>query len=256
VLVTGSAVATAAAVLAAQARWAVRRRDLPVVAGCDASGREGGLDGPGLRLAALGDSTLTGPGLGHGGEVWIRSVARALAEREGAAVEVRSFATEGARVRDVLRDQLDDALAWAPDVVVTAVGTNDAVHLTPLGRLSRELHVVVRSLTGAVPVVVVGGVGDLGGIARVPFPLTTVLRSRGRRVDAVIREVVAAHPARYIDVSTVDAPFRLGGAALFSPDLFHPNDLGHALWAAAAAPVVLHAAELAGLLPSAGRATG
>ncbi len=236
-------VAGAGALVAAQARWTVTRRDLPVVAGCDASGVEGASDAPVLRLAALGDSTLTGPGLGHGGEVWIRSVARSLAESYGVRVEVRSYAVEGARVADVVRTQLSEALRERPDLVVTAVGTNDAVHHTRLARLERAFDVLVAALCDGAPAVVVGGVGDLGGIARVPFPLTVPLRARGRRVDDVIRGVVAAHPAHYIDVSSVDAAFRRGGRRLFSPDLFHPNDLGHALWAQAAGPVVLHAAR-------------
>lgn len=243
-----TAVLVGAAGLAAQARWTVRRRDLPLVPGCDASGIEGDPQAPRLRLAALGDSTLTGPGLGHGGEVWIRSVARSLAAGEGVGVEVRSFGVEGARVRDVRDAQLDAALAWAPDVVVTAVGTNDAVHLTPRPQFARDLHAVVSALCAAVPVVVIGGVGDLGGIARVPFPLTVALRARGRQIDAVIRDVVRAHPAGYIDVSAVDLAFRRGGAALFSPDLFHPNELGHALWAQAATPVVRDAVRRADLV--------
>jgi lysophospholipase L1-like esterase len=237
------AIAGAGALLAAQARWTVSRRDLPIVEGGDASGSEGERDAPVLRLAALGDSTLTGPGLGHGGEVWIRSVARSVAASCGARVEVRSFAAEGARVADVLSSQLAGALRSKPDIVVTAVGTNDAVHHTPLGRLERSFDRLVRALCEGSPAVVVGGVGDLGGIARVPFPLTVLLRARGRRVDHVIRTVVSAHPAHYIDVSSVDAAFRRGGRQLFSPDLFHPNDLGHALWAQAAGPVVLHAAR-------------
>jgi lysophospholipase L1-like esterase len=239
------AIAGAGALLAVQARWTVSRSDLPVVEGSDASGVEGAADAPVLRLAALGDSTLTGPGLGHGGEVWIRSVARAVAASCGVTVEVRSYAAEGARVADVLASQLDEALRSKPDLVVTAVGTNDAVHHTPLARLERSFDHLVGALCEGVPAVVVGGVGDLGGIARVPFPLTVPLRARGRRVDRVIRTVVAAHAAHYIDVSSVDAAFRRGGRELFSPDLFHPNDLGHALWAQAAGPVVLHAARTA-----------
>ncbi len=240
--VTG-VVAGTVALVGVQARVAVRRGDLPSVEGWDASGCEGPADSPGLRLAALGDSTLTGPGLASGRAVWIRAVARALAEAEGVCVEVRSFAVEGARVLDVVADQLDDALLWKPDVVVTAVGTNDAVHVTPLGRVERSFDRLVGELVASVPAVVVGGVGDLGAIARVPFPLTVPLAARGRRVDRRIRAVAARHGAHYIDVSSVDAAFRRGRRGLYSPDLFHPNELGHALWAHAATPVVRHAAR-------------
>lgn len=235
-----------AALVAAQAGRAARRRDLPT--GADVHGH--GVERvPGatrtLRLAAAGDSTLTGPGLDDPGHVWVRQVARWLAERERADVEVASFAVTGSRVRDVLRDQLDELLASEPDVVIVAVGTNDAIHCTPLRRVEDEFRSLVARLVPRVPGVVIGGVGDLGGIARVPSPLADVLRMRGRAVNRVIRSVVEGSGAHYIDVSTVDLAFRTGGAHVFSSDLFHPNELGHALWARTAAPVVGHAVRRA-----------
>ena len=240
----GGSVAVAA-VLVAQARHTVRRGDLPTVVGSDASGVEipAVHSDRVLRLAAAGDSTLTGPGLADNAHIWVRQVARRLAAREHVHVHVSSFAVGGSRVRDVLRAQLDPLVACAPDIVLVAVGSNDAIRLTPLDRFERELHTLVRQLVAAVPAVVVGGVGDLGGIARVPFPLSRVLRARGRRVNRVIRSVAAAYDVHYIDVSTVDGAFRRGGVEVFSPDLFHPNEYGHALWARAAAPIVAHAAR-------------
>jgi lysophospholipase L1-like esterase len=162
-----------------------------------------------------------------------------------ADVEVASFAVTGSRVRDVVERQLDAVLAAAPHVVVVAVGTNDAIHCTPLARVEADFRVLVTRLVADVPAVVIGGVGDLGGIARVSSPLADVLRARGRAVNRVIRRVVDGSGAHYIDVSSVDLAFRSGGAAVFSADLFHPNQMGHALWANAAAPVVAHAVRAA-----------
>lgn len=234
--------AALAAVVGAQARHAARRRDLPTVVEAHASGVE---RTPGatahLLLAATGDSTLTGPGLADPAHTWVRQVARVVADREAAHVEVASFAVTGSRVRDVVERQLDAVLAAAPHVVVVAVGTNDAIHCTPLARVEADFLVLVARLVADVPAVVIGGVGDLGGIARVSSPLADVLRARGRAVNRVIRRVVDGSGAHYIDVSSVDRAFRSGGAAVFSADLFHPNQMGHALWANAAAPVVAHA---------------
>jgi lysophospholipase L1-like esterase len=234
-----------AAVLAGQASYTVRRRDLPSVSGADATGIEHGHvpDARPLRLAAAGDSTLTGPGLADESQIWVRQAARMLAGREGRPVDVHSVAVGGSRVRDVLRDQLEPLLAGSPDIAVIAVGTNDALHYTPLVDVERSFRELVGRLLAEVPAVVIGGVGDLGGIARVPFPLSAAIRAQGRRVNRVIRSVVVPSDAHYIDVSTVDRAFRRGGASLFSADLFHPNEHGHALWAGAAAPVIAHAAR-------------
>ncbi len=234
-----------AAVLAGQAGYTVRRRDLPSVVGIDATGVEPGRVAGArvLRLAAAGDSTLTGPGLTDQSRIWVRQVARAVAEREGMPIDVMSHAVGGSRVRDVVRNQLDAVLGCAPDIAVIAVGTNDALHLTPLAEVERSFQELLRRLVAEVPAVVVGGVGDLGGIERVPFPLSAAVRAQGRRVNRVIRSAVAKTDAYYVDISTVDRSFRHGGISLFAPDLFHPNEYGHALWAAVATPVVLHAAR-------------
>jgi lysophospholipase L1-like esterase len=245
VAVAGGTAALGALVVA-QARHATRRGDLPVVVDAHASGTEEFAGASrALRLAAAGDSTLTGPGLADPRDIWIRQVARWVASHEHAHVEVTSFAVTGSRVRDVVTRQLDPLLATAPDVVVVAVGTNDAIHLTPLRRVEADFRTLVARLVAEVPAVVIGGVGDLGGIARVGPPLADVLRARGRAVNRVIRAAAERGGAHYIDVSTVDLAFRHGGAAVFSADLFHPNQMGHALWANTAAPVVGHAVRTA-----------
>ena len=229
-------------VLAGQARYTVRR-DLPSVVGSDASGVEYCGTGASkiVRLGAIGDSTLTGPGLDDSAAIWVRQVARSVAVLEQIDVDVKSFAVGGSRVCDVIASQVDAVIASAPDVVLVAVGTNDAIHFTPLRRFERDFALLIGRLVKSVPAVVVGGIGDLGGIARVPFPLGAALAARGRRVNDIIHSIADQHLLHYVDVSSVDRAFRVGGAGVFAPDLFHPDEHGHALWANAAAPVVAHA---------------
>ncbi len=234
--VAGSALGLAA-VLTGQALHATRRTDLPTVVGLDPSGCEGLDHGPVVRVAAVGDSTLTGPGLDDPADVWIRQALRAEAEHR--RLELTSFAAGGSRVRDVVRDQLEPVLDHRPDLVVVAVGTNDAVHFTPLGAVRHHTEVLVARLARHVPHVVMGGVGDLANIQRIGWPLAGALRRRGHLVDAVIREVVAGREnVHYVKVSDADHVFRRGGRSLCSPDLFHPNRDGHAVWAGVAAPAL------------------
>jgi lysophospholipase L1-like esterase len=226
------ALAGTGALVAAQALYATRRRDLPTVIGVDASGCEGDPAHPTIRVGAAGDSTLTGPGLDDAGDVWLRQALRQLAAEHGRHFELRSFAVGGSRMRHVLHDQLDELLAFAPDVAVVVVGTNDAIHCTPLAAVHDACSRVVTRVTREVPAVLLGGVGDLANIARVQWPLAAALRRRGRSVDAVIRSVAARHEnVHYVDVSLSDADFRRGGPSLFVGDLFHPNRAGHAVWA-------------------------
>ena len=66
--------------LAGQLAYVVKR-DLPSFEGFDASASVGDPNLPALRIATLGDSTLTGPGLDRSDDIWIRQAAAMLAER-------------------------------------------------------------------------------------------------------------------------------------------------------------------------------
>ena len=231
--IVSSLVVGAVAVVGVQAVYTARRRDLPTVIGADASGWEGDLTHHVVRVAAAGDSTLTGPGLDDPGDVWVRQALRSLADTHRRRFELQSFAVGGARMADVLRDQLDPLIASKPDIAVVVVGTNDAIRFTPLADVSASCARLVARLAGEVPNVLIGGVGDLANIARLRWPLAGALRLRGRAVDSIIRHTVAGYDnVHYVDVSLADPDFRRGGAALFVADLFHPNRDGHALWAA------------------------
>lgn len=234
----GVAAAGAVALLGAELAWVVHR-DLPSFDGVDASGRfeppsgdGGGRSSPPVVVAALGDSTLTGPGLDDVRELWLwQALAIAAPDRP---VEVRSFAVGGSRAADVRR-RLGAVLASRPDVAVVAVGSNDAIHGTRRHDFARDLDALIRELDAVVPVVAVANVGDLGNLERVPDPLAWVLRARAHTVRREIEEVVARHDGVVLlDVAASDAAFRQGG--VFVADRFHPNAAGHLLWARCAAP--------------------
>jgi lysophospholipase L1-like esterase len=222
------------ATLGAEAVWTARRR-LPSLEGIDATGPIPGRDpaaGPAIRLVALGDSTLTGPGLTDPDDIWLR---RSLLDLElERPVDVRSLAVGGSRSSNVLA-LVPDALALAPDVVIVAVGSNDAIHGTGPRTFTLALEAILAALLDQVQAVGVCNVGDLGNLARVPLPLSSVLRQRSIAISRRIEAVVARHErAVLLDVTASDVGFRDRG--VFAEDLFHPNRRGHALWAEAAQP--------------------
>lgn len=223
----GAAIVT----LAAQVVWVVRR-DLPSLTGLDASGVHGPSDLPHLHLVVLGDSTTTGPGVDAPEQIWLPRALDRLSLP--AHVELTSLAVGGSRVADVRR-RVPEVRALDPDGVVVAVGSNDAIHGTPPARFAQDLDAVVTELEQHARAVAVTNVGDLGNLARVPRPLNAVLRARSRAISRRAEAVVAAHErAVLLDVTSSDAEFRRGG--VFAADLFHPNQAGHELWAAAALP--------------------
>jgi lysophospholipase L1-like esterase len=233
--VAGWGVVAGAAVvggLVAEAVWTVRR-PLPSLTGWDASGTIPGRDDADpLTVVALGDSTLTGPGLGDPSQVWLRQALERLAIPR--PVELRSLAEGGSRVADVAQ-RIDAARAVGPDLVVIAVGSNDALRGTSTRTIRRQLDTLLGHLLDGVPIAAVANVGDLGSIPRVPPPLRSILQRRSRSVRAAIEDVVASHGRTVLlDVTPADEALR--DRRLFAPDLFHPGAGGHEAWAVAAMP--------------------
>lgn len=239
--VPGVALATAGG-LWAQIRHAANA-PVPHFDDLDASGRYGMPTGRPVRLAVLGDSSLTGPGLRRGDQIWVAQLADALPWH----VQLDSHAKGGSRVRDVIEHQLPAAMASTPDAFVVSIGANDAIHGTPARAYARALTSVLDHLSEIAPVVTLG-IGDLSVIPRVPYTMRSVVARRSATFDRM-HKLAAADRDRVVRVPVAklsDPHFRQHGVELFAEDLFHPNDRGHRLWAELFLPYVHRALSTIG----------
>lgn len=228
-LVVAAAVAGTAIVLAVEIQLARSGGRLPE--------RELALDrsGAGKRLVWLGDSTAAGVGASNAAGALPSRVADGL---DPAGVSVAVLAVSGARVADVLADQVPKVAAARPALVLISVGSNDAIHLTRRGTFRRTYENVVRALPDGVPVVLLG-VPDMGSIPRFAQPLRAVAGWRGRNLDAEVRRVAGVTGARYADIAgRTGPPFRRDPDRYFAADDFHPSDAGYGLWADAVLEVL------------------
>jgi lysophospholipase L1-like esterase len=211
-------------------------RDLPTFEGVDPSGTFGTPDLPTLRIAVLGDSSCTGPGLNDADQIWVRRIGAHFGERFHTIID--SVAVGGSRAHDVLRDQVPLILATNPDVALVSVGSNDMLYGVPLKAFERNLQAIVTELRACTPTILLSGVGDLGTIPRLPFALTRIMRWRSNRADRIHALVASRHP----EVIKVPIRERCGNAfenpGIYSPDLLHVSGEGHRLWAESAIPSI------------------
>lgn len=220
--------------LAVQIRRAAHRPDLPSFGNQDISGVFGDPPAPPLRVVAVGDSSLTGPGVDDLDDVWLRRLVRPYAAHH--RVELISLGVGGSRARDVLDGQLEAAVALRPDIAVVTVGSNDAIRAEPVRRYAARLETIVSRLEDVSGAVLLLGMGDLGSIPRLPAALRPYLTRRSRTFDRAGIRVAVAHPrtvkvhARGIMVTAFRAD-----PSLFAADQFHASAAGHAVFADAAA---------------------
>lgn len=227
----------AAGLLTGQLVHAAYREDLPTLENQDPSGMFGVPDAPALRIVFLGDSSVTAPGVEPLDHAWPRQIGLHLGQRF--RVEALSLAVGGAKAKDVLRNQLDGALALAPDIAYVSVGSNDALRGTPIQRFERDYRAIVDELHANVPAIGLSGIGDLGTIPRLPEFAKGLARVRSRAVNnAVLR--VASHYPRTVKSNAwhVMATVFETDPAMFAEDQFHASAEGHLLFSNVARPVV------------------
>lgn len=225
-------------VLAGQTLFARRRRDLPRLPDLSPAGSEGDPGDPPVRIAVFGDSTTTGPGLADPGQIWVRLVARRLAQ--GRRVDVEHHGRSGLRMAGAF-EAIGQLTRPVPDICWVVCGVNDAAWLTPLDRFEVDLHRLLSRAAAAGLETVVTGVGDPGVSPRIPRPLSRALDARARAVDERIRRVLGSWPAtHHLDMRPA---MRILGEhpEWFTADLFHPDARGHELLAQHAWPVVARA---------------
>ncbi len=223
-------------VFAAQMVQAIQRPDLETLAGQDPSGSFGDPALPPLRMIALGDSTITAPGVEPLDAAWVRRVAIHLSERFH--VELISVAEGGSRVSDVRGSQVHRAVVLGGDLAVVCVGGNDALRVTPVNRFEASYDQVVHTLVNAFPAVAVCGVGDLGTIPRLPALAQGVARVRARSIDHAIGRVAHRYGvAKSRAWGPEFEPFE-NDPDVWAADLFHASAAGHQMYADAAIPLV------------------
>lgn len=221
-------VTAGAVILGAEAAYAVLR-PYPRMAEYDPSGVFGDPGNPSLRVAVLGDSSVTAPGVDGPHEIWVSLISSRIAETHH--VTLRSVAASGSRAEDLLREQLVPALEFAPDLVIVSVGANDVIKGVGLKVFERHLDELVATLTDSGALVVQSGVGDIGTIPRLKPPLRNMMTRRSARFDRVHHLVAARYGAHVVEHRKDDPTIWYSDRALWAPDLFHVSAAGHQRWA-------------------------
>jgi lysophospholipase L1-like esterase len=168
-----------------------------------------------LLFLALGDSVAQGIGASSPDRGYVGLLAAWLRATTGRPVRVVNLSVTGAKVADVVRDQLPQAAGLRPDVVTLDVGANDAGRTDP-----EAFRASLRALLDALPAgAFVADVPWFGGGRRL---------AAAQVLSDVVREEVAARPLVPVAAEAASKDMRWGD---YAGDLFHPDDSGHRRWA-------------------------
>lgn len=183
------------------------------------------------RYVAIGDSQTEGLwDIDDSGElVGFADRLAAMLDTHHPGLAYANLAVRGRRIRDVLDEQLPQALDMQPDLVTVCIGMND---VTRPGRhfpqALAELEVLYDTLADSGATVVTTTFPDLARI----LPIGRVIAGRVERINAAIRAATDRHGFRLVDLFAAPS---MTDVDTWSDDRVHGSPKGHALFAAAAA---------------------
>jgi lysophospholipase L1-like esterase len=181
-----------------------------------------------VRCLVLGDSAAVGYGMSRADATPPAMLGIGLAHVLDAQVEIRSEAVVGAVTSD-LRDQIEAAGDFDPDLVVIIIGTNDVTHRVPAYQSTRLLGSAVRRLVDGGAQVVVGTCPDLGTVRPIPQPLRWIARRKSRALARKQTIAVVRAGGRAVSLgSLLGVLFTEKYDVMFGEDRFHPSETGYA----------------------------
>lgn len=179
------------------------------------------------RYVALGDSQTEGLN-----DFDARGEPVGWADRFAAAIAAQSpgllyanLAVRGKRTAEIRRDQLDAAVALAPDLATVVSGVNDVV------RPSVDVDAVADDLAAMYAALVATGARVMG--CTFPLPTAGLTRRAAPRLQALnarLREAAARHGVLLVELEDVPMAADL---RFWSADRIHLNSDGHRRLAAA-----------------------
>ncbi len=179
-----------------------------------------------LLYVALGDSAAQGIGASAPAAGYVGLLAERIAAVSGRSVRVVNLSVSGAKVADVLADQIPRLQVLSPDILTLDIGSNDIRRFDEVSftRDTRALMSVLppRTIVADVPCFYGGRSEERALLA------ARIMREAASARGHTVVELHAATEARR------DARERND----FALDLFHPNDSGYRVWAAAFIPAV------------------
>lgn len=178
-----------------------------------------------LKYVAIGDSFSEG----YGDEIeggwprgWADLAAKHLATVQNTPIEYANFAIRGRKIRAILDEQLEAAIALQPDIITINGGGNDIMRprVSPSWVSSRLLTAARRAMASGITPVIVSG-GNPSGV----MPLGKVMQRRGDALADHVQRWTNAFGLPYVNNW---ADEELLHPRFWSEDRLHLNAAGHA----------------------------
>jgi acyl-CoA thioesterase I len=189
---------------------------------------------------ALGDSTGVGVGAREGGGYVARLFQRIMKEQPSS--RVNNLCVSGATTTDVLREQVNRALATRPTLITLGIGINDIGHGMPLAEFARNYEEIIKKLkTETKASIVITNIPDISFAPVVPLSARASTRRSVLLFNEKVHEIAKRYDLLIVDVYSETHRVIPSHPEFFSEDGFHPSSEGYEYWAETMWPIVKNA---------------
>jgi len=179
-----------------------------------------------LVYIALGDSAAQGVGAYTASGGYVGQFAKRLAAQQNRPVQVINLSKSGAKINDVIKDQLPQLKDYRPDVITLDIGGNDIAVFDAIKFKAEFSDLAARLPAGTL----VADVPYFGGRTQLPF----FGSGRAERSVLIANKIIAdATKGRsLVAVPVHDVTKDRNGRRIwnYAPDYFHPSNLGYKAW--------------------------
>lgn len=185
--------------------------------------------GPKLTYVVMGDSTAIGQGTEYKNSYAVASANQLAQDYQ---VQFVNVGVSGAKTQDVLDTQLKKAATYKPDLVLLAVGANDANNFTSGKTIQSGLQQTIDGLKKSNPKVriVVTGSPAIDAVPRYIWPYKQFRGLRTKQVNDTFASIIDKNNLTFAPIAAKTRSAFLANPTLFAADKFHPNARGYALW--------------------------
>lgn len=180
---------------------------------------------------ALGDSTVEGIGASSVSKTYPAIIRTAL-KRTYKKVEYYNFGKGGAKIQNVLNNQLSKTIDLQPHLITISIGANDIFKRTSVKKFSEQLDYLLLQLTEKTKAtIVINTIPDLSSVPSIPPVLKTYCKVQGIRFNKKIKKLATKHSVVLVDFYTQTKILGKQYPEIFASDGLHPSDIGYAIWA-------------------------
>lgn len=180
-----------------------------------------------LVYVALGDSAAQGVGATSATKGYVGEFAKRLEQKYDRPVQVINISESGARIQDVIKDQLPLLTNYKADVITLDIGGNDIADFD-----AKKFKIEFNALVTKLPAdVYLADVPFFGGRTQLPL-----FGGGQAEKDVLVANQIITSATKDTLVHLVplhqSTQQRIGRQVwYYAPDYFHPNNLGYNVWA-------------------------